>query len=289
MVNSLVAFLTLIFLNTHAMAAGKIVVILSGAKELPLKEGKTAPVGVYLNELMIPVMTLLDQKKSFVFVSPNGKAPTFDAMSDSPKAFGNDVKKYERAKTLAKELGLIGDSASFVKLEDLTQMKTTAVEAVFVPGGHAPLIDLVISKDLGAFLRRMHEANVPTGMICHGPIASISAIADPEAYVEALSSGDFKKAHELAHDWIYRDYPMTIFSKPEEVIAEQRKLGGQVLYYPDAALKNAGAKMVVKPAGQSNVVVHKELVTGQNPASAEEFAQVFANKIANSRKYEKFK
>ncbi len=260
-------------LSSQTFASGDVVVILSEASMLPLKDERSVSIGTYLNELMIPVMALLDQKQSVVYFSPNGKPPVFDPASDNVKSFGGDKKKYQRAKELSREL----KPSSFAELE---RFSTQNIAGVLVPGGHAPLIDIANDKQLGEFLRRTHDANLPTGMICHGPIASISAIADPEAYLAALKSGDIKKAEGFSRGWIYAGYKITIFSTAEEKIAEERKLGGMVQYYPDDALKIAGANVVVKAPGKSNVVVDRELITGQNPNSAEEFATTFAGMVS---------
>jgi len=45
---------------------------------------------------------------------------------------------------------------------------------VFVPGGHAPVTDLVQDPDLGVILRRFHDRSWPTALLCHGPIAVIA-------------------------------------------------------------------------------------------------------------------
>ena len=43
--------------------------------------------------------------------------------------------------------------------------------------GHAPLEDLKLNKDLGRILLHFHAAQRPTAIICHAPIALLSAHA----------------------------------------------------------------------------------------------------------------
>ncbi len=57
-------------------------------------------------------------------------------------------------------------------------------DAVFVPGGHAPLVNLPhrdafnddeLNVDFGALLAYFHARNRPTGLICHAPAALAAA------------------------------------------------------------------------------------------------------------------
>lgn len=271
-------FTLLLSLFTMPALAGEVVVVLSGAKTLALKDGKSAPVGVYFNESMIPVMKLLDEKRKLLFVTPDGKPPYFDPSSDKPSYFKSPAE-YKRAKDLLTELKISGPEAKLLSFKDLATKDPAEIDGVFVPGGHAPWTDLAVNTELGAFLRKAHDRKTPTGLICHGPIALLSTISDPSAFAKALAAGDRKKAAKLARGWPYRGYKMTIFGSAEEKVAEKDKLGGQVLYYPDDALKAAGGKAVIKTPWKPNVVTDRELVTGQNPASAEEFATQFAKQL----------
>lgn len=48
-------------------------------------------------------------------------------------------------------------------------------DAVLLVAGHAPLEDLKADKDLGRILMHFHNKQRPTGIICHAPIALLSA------------------------------------------------------------------------------------------------------------------
>jgi putative intracellular protease/amidase len=82
-------------------------------------------------------------------------------------------------------------------------------------------------------------------------------------------------ARKRAGAWPYVGYRLTVFSSPEEHLAEDRTLGGRVRFYPDRALQSAGARVSTGPKFESNVVVDRELVTGQNPASDGALATAF--------------
>lgn len=62
---------------------------------------------------------------------------------------------------------------------------------------------------------------------------------------------------------------MTIFSTPEEAYFESTLNDATLLYYPADAMAQAGGKMEFKEMWAPNVVVDRELITGQNPFSDE--------------------
>ncbi|MDD7021815.1 MAG: type 1 glutamine amidotransferase domain-containing protein [Aeromonadales bacterium] len=140
-------------------------------------------------------------------------------------------------------------------------------DAVYVPGGHAPMVDLMQDKDFGKVLRHFHEKGKVTAFLCHGPIASLAALDDAEGYRESLVSGDFDAQAKLSKGWQYAGYRMTIYSDPEEYPVEKFVLKGQVPFYVADALQIAGGTVEHAPVGQGHVVVDRELITGQNPAS----------------------
>lgn len=65
--------------TANAAHAENILVVLSDADHLDLKDGKTFKTGFYLNELMQPVKLLIDAGHTVTFATPQGKAPTSEA------------------------------------------------------------------------------------------------------------------------------------------------------------------------------------------------------------------
>ena len=85
----------------------------------------------------------------------------------------------------------------------------------------------------------------------------------------ALIAGDQKKAAELAKGWQYAGYKMTIFSNTEEVWVERDILHAKMYFHVVDALKTAGGNVITTPVDfEPHVIVDRELVTGQNPASS---------------------
>ncbi len=78
------------------------------------------------------------------------------------------------------------------------------------------MVDLSQDPDVAKVLNHFHQAGKPTVFICHGPIALVSTVKDPKAFVLALEKGDTQKASQLATGWPYAGYKMTIFPRPRK-------------------------------------------------------------------------
>src|SRR5215470_12546893 len=115
--------------------------------------------------------------------------------------------------------------------------------AVFVPGGQGPVVDLMQDPDAGEILRHFHEASKPTALLCHGPIALVSALPHAREFRAALIAGAENKAKEWAKGWQYAGYKMTIFSASEEKWVENEILHAKMYFNMPYALKTAGGQV----------------------------------------------
>jgi putative intracellular protease/amidase len=111
-------------------------------------------------------------------------------------------------------------------------------------------------------------------LICHGPMALLSAMPETEKYDQALVAGNASAAQlrELSRGWLYAGYKITVFSKTEEQQIELPQLDGHLPDYNDEALASAGAKIQNATPWKPNVVVDREVITGQQPFSDHAFA-----------------
>jgi putative intracellular protease/amidase len=253
-----------------AASKGKILVLLSSETVLPLKDGKTYQTGYFLNEFGVPADALLKAGYELEIVTPKGNVPAADPNSANPRYFANSQAEMQRIE------GVVGKLVQQpLPLAKVLAGNLDQYAGLFIPGGHGPLIDLANNPQVGALLRYFHAAGKPTAAICHGPITLLSGQADPAAYEAALVAG--KPA--VAQNWIYSGYRMTIFSTPEEEGFESSLNGAKIRYYPAAAMKTAGGKTEFAAAWQSNVVVDRELITGQNPFSDHALARAMLEKL----------
>jgi putative intracellular protease/amidase len=107
----------------------------------------------------------------------------------------------------------------------------------------------------------------------------LSALHDSTGFQKALEAND-GPASSMASDWPYAGYRLGVFSTGEEPQLEGPSgLGGFVRFYPVTALAEAGAHVDTFANWHSNVVVVRELVTGQQPMSAEEYRDVLVSQL----------
>ena len=247
------------------MTKGTVLVVGSNATRIELQGGSSAAIGQYLNETVVPAMALIEAGYAIVLATPEGTKPHIDPVSDAAQHFGGNEAAHSRAQSF-----YAGDpSMNNVRtLRSVIDAGLGGYAGLFVPGGHAPAVDLIQNADLGAILQHFHKAGRPTAMLCHGPVATAAAMPRAREFRAALIAGDKAAASECAEGWIYAGYRMTVFSASEERAAEDSLLHGKLCFIMSDALALARA-MVSTDAEDSapNVVVDRELITGQNPSS----------------------
>ncbi|BCX67694.1 type 1 glutamine amidotransferase domain-containing protein [Pseudomonas izuensis] len=268
--------MTLCTLAFNAQASN-VLIVLSDSDHLDLKDNKVFATGFYLNELMQPVKLLLDAGHSVTFATPTGKAPTLDTSSNDKMYFNNDVSALQEHKALMEKLKITSAGESpVISLSRVKQIGYEHFDAVYVPGGHAPMQDLLHSAQLGELLNNFHEHGKTTALVCHGPIALLSTLPDPSAFTQKLEAG----TKTAKSDWAYAGYKFTVISNQEEELAKQLLKGGAMKFYPQTALELAGGVFSsnTSPWGP-HVVIDRELVTGQNPGSALDVARVILERL----------
>lgn len=140
----------------------------------------------------------------------------------------------------------------------------SSFQAIFVPGGYAPMLNLWNDAELGAVLRWFHANGKVTFTLCRGGVSLRSA---------ATEGG-----------WIYSGYRMTTYSSVEDDVASL--IGGvlpfyQLPFHPNHKLRDVGAALVFQPF-HSNVVDDRDLMTGENQWSAHELGAKMAQKITGN-------
>jgi len=147
-----------------------------------------------------------------------------------------------------------------IRLGDLSDEEMLGYDAIFVPGGYGPMIDLADDSNVRRLLQVMHSRSRTIAAVCHGPAALLSAGYGPDGM------------------WLFDGYRMTAFADEEEDQTRVGKLG--MPWSLEAALKNRGAVFDHAPAAwTSHVVVDRTLITGQNPASAVAVADAMLKRV----------
>lgn len=247
------------------MTKGTVLVIGSNATRIELQGGGSAPIGQYLNETVVPTMALIEAGYEIVLATPNGTKMHIDEASDSAQHFGGDEAAHAQAKAF------YADAPSMNQVRTLRSVIDGGMggyAGVFLPGGHAPVVDLMQDDEVGVILRHFHEAGRPTALLCHGPVALVAAMPRASEYRAALVAGETEKAATIAKGWPYAGYQATVFSVSEEKWAEENLFHARLPFYMPDALQLAGAQVSSNPTDWApNVVVDRELITGQNMAS----------------------
>ncbi|MCY1414220.1 Protein/nucleic acid deglycase HchA [compost metagenome] len=273
-----IALTTALVGTSLTASAGNVLVVLSDSATLDLKGGKVFATGFYLNELLQPVKMLLDAGHEVTFATPKGKAPTVDQTSIDKMYFNNDEATLETYKHLLDQLKLtVPEQSPVISLDRVEQIGYAHFDAVYIPGGHAPMQDLLHSSALGRLLVNFHNQGKTTALVCHGPIALLSTLPDSENFTRKIQAA---KPVNARTDWIYAGYKMTVISNKEEQAAKGLLNGGEMRFYPQTALEKAGGLYNSNTANWTPyVVVDRELITGQNPASANEVGKVLLGRL----------
>lgn len=217
----------------------KILIVLSSNQQLGESGKKT---GFWLEEFTTPYYLFRDAGIAVTLASPRGGQPPVDPqsanLSPEPPSNARFRGDTEAQKALANTILLSGIDAK-------------DYDAVYYPGGHGLLWDLVDNKDSIQILEGFYNAGKPTGLVCHAPAALRNAktpAGHPIVYGKRVNS----------------------FSNTEEVAVG---LESVVPYLLEDELTRLGGHYSKAADWQPYVVADGNLVTGQNPASSAAVAQ----------------
>jgi putative intracellular protease/amidase len=228
---------------------GRVLIVVSGADRILLANDKYYRTGFWLSELAEPLKHFYDADMDPEFASPGGRKPSVDPNSLKMVAPGKQGEYHELVR-------LIEGLWAPAPLESLELPELEKYAAIFLAGGHAPMVDLRGNPDLGRILLHFHANDKPTIAIGHGPVGLLSAVA-PDG------------------SWPYEGYRMTCYSNMGEQIVEHLgQVSGPLPYYVADELGRRGA--IVKNrvlAFFPNVVRDRELLTGQDMFAASKLGE----------------
>jgi putative intracellular protease/amidase len=218
----------------------KILMVLTSHDTLGNTGRKT---GFWLEELAAPYYAFLDAKAEIVLASPAGGQPPLDPKSNEPD-FQTDLTRRFEADVAANAL-----LASTVRLDSVLPAD---FDAVFYPGGHGPLWDLAEDPISIKLIESFLAAGKPAALVCHAP-GVLRHVKKPDG--TPLVQG--KK--------------VAGFTNTEE---EGVGLTEVVPFLVEDMLRANGGLYSKGPDWSSYVVRDDLLITGQNPGSSAEAANV---------------
>lgn len=210
---------------------------------------ETLQTGLWLSELTHIYHSAGSWKYEITLASPKGGDIPVDPESVKPVALDKLSKQY-------------WDDPGFRdKLQHakrLDEVSGQVFDCVYLAGGHGTMYDFPDNVVLQAIIRDHYEAHKIVAAICHG----VSGLLNVK-----MSDGVY----------LIKDKRITGFSWFEESIARRTK---EVPFNLEAALKKRGAdyeKAFIPMT--SKVVVSRNLITGENPFSSKEMAEVVMQQL----------
>ncbi|MEW2529242.1 type 1 glutamine amidotransferase domain-containing protein [Streptomyces sp. NPDC047071] len=217
----------------------KILFVMTGAAHWTLADGTPHPTGFWAEEAVTPYAALKAAGHEIVVATPGGVVPPVDRASLAPEANGGEQGAADTAAALA----AFTELRSPVPLEDVD---LDSYAAVFYPGGHGPMEDLAVHAASGRLLARALESGTPLATVCHATAALLAA-----------TTTDGGNA--------FAGYRLTGFTNAEET---QAGLADKAAWLLQDRLVEAGAAFEEGEPWAPYVVVDRNLITGQNPASS---------------------
>ena len=205
--------------------------------------------GFWLEEFAAPYYVFRDAGVTLMLASVKGGQPPIDPKSDLPENQTPAMTRFKNDPAAQREL------ASTVLLKD---MRSEDFDAVFYPGGHGPMWDLVDNTDSVELIESFYNSGKPVAAVCHAPA--------------------------VLHRVVYQGAPIvkgkrvTGFANSEE---EEVQLTHVVPFLVEDELKRLGGLYEQASNWQSFVITDGLLITGQNPASSTAGAQALIKLLAS--------
>lgn len=225
--------------------AKKILMVLTSHADLGNTGEKT---GFWVEEFAAPYYAFIDAGAEVTLASPEGGQPPIDPTSTLADFETDATKRYDNdsaAKTL------------MANTQILSEVNASDFDAVFYPGGHGPLWDLVDNADSINLIETFIQQQKPVAAVCHASAAFLN-IKDTDG--NALVAG--KK--------------VTGFSNTEEAAVQLTDIVPFLV--EDELIKKGGDYQKTDDWG---VLALEDglVITGQNPASSELAAKKLLTKL----------
>ena len=244
--------LTIMSFNSVRAQSKKVIFIMSAAKELQLKNGKSYPeTGVFLSEFYLAYKEIVDLGYEVDFATPNGITSSIDKESYNAKYWG-------------KKDTLINEATEFVKQnpkfnKPLTLEQTLAnidsYQGMVIPGGQGLMVDLFYDPNISKILKDFSQKGKAIGLICHAPALILSIPKQENPFIGYKVNSVTGLEEFFIENFVMKGKP-----KNRKISKQLKKLG---LKYKKG-----------KPAGNF-AVRDRELITSQNPYSNEAFNKLY--------------
>ena len=222
------------------MVQPRILIVATSASEMTNGEAT----GIWLEELTTPFYAFADAGAEVTLASIKGGEIPVDQRSVAPKGENDaSVERYLEDADAQARVAASDPVSDYVSNQG-------AFDAIFLPGGHGTMFDYPESAELTALIEAFDRAGKVVSAVCHGPAGLVSAKkSDGTPLVAGRRVAAFTDSEEHAVG-----------------------LQNAVPFLLESRLKGLGAIVSPAPDFQAHAVRDGTLVTGQNPASAEDTA-----------------
>lgn len=205
--------------------------------------------GLWLSELTHIYHSAEKQEYEVVIANPQGGNVPVDPESLKPMFLDELSQRYWEDLDFRKKLQ---------QARSLDEVAMQEFDCVYLAGGHGTMYDFPDNVVLQTIIRNQYECNKTVAAICHGVCGLLNV---------RLSDGEY----------LIKGKKLTGYSWFEETLARRKK---EVPFDLEEALKERGAeyeKAFIPMT--SKVVVDGNLITGQNPFSSQEIAEVVMRRL----------
>jgi putative intracellular protease/amidase len=225
----------------------KVLLVVSGSSVWTLKDGTKHPTGFWAAEFIHPHQVFTRAGYDITVATPGGVAPTLDEVSLRVDLNGGDQAAVDAQRKYLEDLG--ETLARPARLEDVNP---DDYDAVYVSGGHGPMEDLADNPVIGRIFAALYpDKHKAVAAVCHGV-------------------GALLPARDADGSWTFAGRKMTGFTDEEETLFG---FGDKAKWLLESRLRANGAVFEGGVPFGPQVVTDGNLVTGQNPASAEPSAE----------------
>lgn len=116
--------------------------------------------GFWLEEGAAPYYVFRDAGVDLTLVSPKGGQPPIDPKSDLPENQTPAMTRFKADEAAQKV---------FASTKKLSEVRSEDFDAIFYPGGHGPMWDLVDNPESIKLIESFYNAGKPVAAVCHAP------------------------------------------------------------------------------------------------------------------------
>ncbi len=141
------------------------------------------PTGVWLEEFAIPYTALSEAGIGVAVASPEGGSGPIDPKT-APNA--KNALRWEAA------------ILALARTKPIRDIAGTTFDAVFIPGGHGPMVDLATDPTVSTLIGEFARDGKIIAAVCHGPVALLNVVqADGQPLLKDRKVTGFTNGEEL--------------------------------------------------------------------------------------------